>query len=163
MGIGYEGFYIEGDENEDLNPGKGWAGKEGQNFIENSAIDCIDYVGFHVWPDNWDSTIEYQREYIENHIKQGAELGKPVVMEEFGKIVEDPVGHKVRNEHLESAFEASESEAGADGPLKGTLFWHWYDEGVGPGKYGIRKSHENTWAIIEKHADFMNELYEDAP
>ncbi len=36
-----------------LNPGLGgsdWAAKEGQNFVANSQIPCIDYVGLHVWP-----------------------------------------------------------------------------------------------------------------
>lgn len=163
VGIGYEGFYHEDSEFADeMNPGQGWAGREGQNYIENADIDCVDYVGFHVWPDNWNSNITHMEEFIANHIAQGAELGKPVVMEEFGKIVEDPVDHEVRNEFLEAAFAVAEAEAGADGPLKGTLFWHWYAEGVGPGKYGIRKSHENTWNIIEDHADFMNEQCDEA-
>ena len=30
----------------------------------------------------------------------------------------------------------AEQNAKAHGPLQGTLFWHWYDIGLGPGKYG---------------------------
>jgi|AntAceMinimDraft_1070359.scaffolds.fasta_scaffold01876_3 mannan endo-1,4-beta-mannosidase len=36
----------------DKNPGS-WAEREGQDFIPNSQAACIDYVGIHVWPDDW--------------------------------------------------------------------------------------------------------------
>ena len=41
--------------------------------------------------------------------------------------------------------------------LSGTLFWHWYDRGVGPGKYGVQ-SHDDVFSVIVKHADAMNEI-----
>jgi hypothetical protein len=30
----------------------------------------------------------------------------------------------------------AEADAKSNGPLMGTLFWHWYDIGLGPGQYG---------------------------
>jgi mannan endo-1,4-beta-mannosidase len=58
VGIGYEGFYHEssGRRKFRTNPGRGgsrWAANEGQDFERNAATRCIDYVGIHVWPDNW--------------------------------------------------------------------------------------------------------------
>ena len=52
VGIGYEGFYGPGSGKLSENPGVGgsdWASKEGQDFIQNAQIGCIDYVGLHVW------------------------------------------------------------------------------------------------------------------
>ena len=56
--------------------------------------------------------------------------------QEFGKIVEDPA-QTVRNEYYKSAFSVAEENAKAHGPLQGTLFWHWYDAGIGPGQVSI--------------------------
>ena len=45
----YGGFYANGSGDEGGNPGREgstWAGREGQNFVENSKIDCIDFIGF---------------------------------------------------------------------------------------------------------------------
>ena len=44
-----------------------------------------------------------------------------------------------------------------NGRLSGTLFWHWYDRGVGPGKYGVR-SNDSTFKLIVEHAEAMNAI-----
>ena len=44
-----------------------------------------------------------------------------------------------------------------DGRLSGTLFWHWYDRGVGPGKYGVR-SNDDAFRAVERHARAMNAI-----
>jgi len=163
VGIGYEGFYGPGSGREKGNPAP-WATAEGQNFIENSAVSCIDYAGIHVWPDNWEFVnTEFQKTFIQEHIDDAsAGMTKPVVLEEFGKIVEDSSTHSIRNQYFESAFEVAEANVKSGGPLRGTLFWHWYDEGVGPGKYGVRTKH-STFDLIRQHAEFMNEQFETAP
>ena len=96
------------------------------------------------------------------------ESKKPFVLEEFGKIVDrnDPRQNREnerggrrtreRDEYFAAGFDVAEKLA-SEGLLAGTLFWHWYDRGVGPGKYGVR-SNDSTWALIEKHAEFMNAL-----
>ena len=46
---------------------------------------CIDYVGMHVWPDNWAlKTPEFQKSFIESHLRDVAASikGKPVILEE---------------------------------------------------------------------------------
>mmetsp|Transcript_2474 Transcript_2474/g.8808 ORF Transcript_2474/g.8808 Transcript_2474/m.8808 type:complete len:286 (+) Transcript_2474:898-1755(+) len=163
VGIGYEGFYGPGSGKERRNPAP-WATDEGQNFVENSKVQCIDYVGIHVWPDNWKfKDTGFQQRFIEEHIADTKEQipGKPFVLEEFGKIVEDGVSHSERNKYFSAAYEVAEASAKAGGPLRGTLFWHWYDEGVGPGKYGVRSSH-TTFELIRLHTELMNELFESA-
>lgn len=42
----------------------------------------------------------------------------------------------VRNKYFETAQNVAQESASSGGPLMGTLFWHWYDEGMGPGQYG---------------------------
>ena len=174
VGIGYEGFYGPDSGKTNLNPGLGgskWASQEGQDFIANSQTQCIDYVGIHVWPDDWNFMgTEFQKKFIQSHIDDAKRdiPGKPFVLEEFGKIVDknDPDENKlndkggrvtsVRDEYFRSAFEVAEAAA-AKGDLAGTLFWHWYDRGVGPGRYGVR-SNDSTFPIITAHVAAMNAI-----
>ena len=141
----------------DRNPGKGgstWASREGQDFIANNRASCVDYVGVHVWPDDWNfEGVDFQKTFIREHVEDARRdiPGKPFVLEEFGKIVDknDPEENrrndaggrvtKTRDAYFRAAYEAAEAAAEA-GDLAGTLFWHWYDRGVGPGK--VRRSIE---------------------
>jgi len=162
VGIGYEGFYGPDSGLTAGNPGLGgsdWASKEGQDFVANAKIKCVDYVGIHVWPDDWNFMgTDFQRKFIQQHIDDAKNNvpGKPFVLEEFGKIVEDKEKHVERNKYFEAAYGVAE-EAAKKGELQGTLFWHWYDRGVGPGRYGVRSS-DTTWPIIERHVDTMNAI-----
>ena len=88
--------------------------------------------------DNWKlKTPEFQKSFIESHLADVAASikGKPVILEEFGKITED-AAQTVRNQYFATAQAVAEDNAKSGGPLMGTLFWHWYDEGMGPGQYG---------------------------
>lgn len=52
--VGEEGFYgPDESKSDDMNPGSGWATLTGQNFIKNHAPPGIDFLGVHLWPDNW--------------------------------------------------------------------------------------------------------------
>ncbi len=111
-------------------------------------------VGMHVWPDNWGmKSPDFQKSFIESHLRDVATLGKPVILEEFGKITEDkaralpracggvlaaasrapdasPRTHasqpnEIRNKYFAAAHAVAEANAKAGGPLMGTLFWHW--------------------------------------
>jgi mannan endo-1,4-beta-mannosidase len=176
IGVGHEGFHGVGSGMEDRNPGNGgsrWAAREGQDFLRNAATPCVDYVGVHVWPDDWNlKTVDFLKKYVEEHARDANEAikspKKPFILEEFGKIVDrnDPRQNREnerggrrtreRDEYFAAGFDVAEKLA-SEGLLAGTLFWHWYDRGVGPGKYGVR-SNDSTWALIEKHAEFMNAL-----
>ncbi len=88
----------------------------------------------------------------------------------------------MRNEYFKSAYSVAEENVKSNGPLMGTLFWHWYDEGMGPGQvrssrwcprcmlladalhtqYGVHVS-DSTFPIITAHVDFMNAVFHDAP
>mmetsp|Transcript_24354 Transcript_24354/g.79478 ORF Transcript_24354/g.79478 Transcript_24354/m.79478 type:complete len:311 (+) Transcript_24354:561-1493(+) len=154
IGTGTEGFYGETSGELKKNNPADWASKEGQNLVENANIWCIDYVGIHVWPDNWAlETKEFQQDFIRAAIKNAETTGKPMVLEEFGKVRE---GGK-RDEYFESAFEVVEESIKANGPLKGWLFYHWYDDQIGPGSYGVHYN-EPTFDIVKANAASINAL-----
>ena len=176
VGIGTEGFYGEASGFAGENPGLGgsdWATREGQDFLRNAATKCVDYAGVHVWPDDWNFPgTAFQRRFIEQRIAATRDAlpggPKPFVLEEFGKTVSPTEDGEnapnarngratpTRVRYFESAYAVSEAAA-RDGALAGTLFWHWYDRGVGPGKYGVR-SNDDAFSSVERHARAMNAI-----
>jgi mannan endo-1,4-beta-mannosidase len=111
-----------------------------------SAPKNIDYVTFHMWPQNWswidadklDATFETGlakcRAYIATHIKLARALNKPLVLEEFGFPREGglnapsvPTTH--RDRFFRMVYDAVEADAKANGPFAGTNFWAWGGQG----------------------------------
>ena len=64
-----------------------WAGYTGQDFLPQHAVPAIDYAAVHLWPDNWKRTDQgFGSIWLNTHAANGAQLQKPVVVEEFGKV-----------------------------------------------------------------------------
>ena len=168
VAVGYEGFSDDSRRRDAdfMNPGKGggrWAGREGQDFLSQVVeSSCVDYAGIHVWPDAWDvETPEFQKQFILNRAKL-VNGKKPFVLEEFGIIVgkspeERKEDMKKRDLYFKNAFETTEKLA-KENKISGSMFWHFYDENVGPGRFGVRTSDASTWKMIENHAKFMARL-----
>jgi len=166
VSIGYEGFFGPASSKLSENPGLGgsdWASREGQDFTQNNLDPCVDFVGIHAWPDNWamrgpkDLT-----NYIESRLREtAAVIKKPFILEEYGKITNGDTTHKLRNSYFAAAMAAAEANAKAGGPLMGSLFWHLYDAGMGPGQYGVHAT-DSTWSLITQHTGVMNGLYASA-
>ena len=114
--------------------------------LKAHAAKDIDYVTFHMWPQNWswidpaklEATYESGearcRAYIETHIKLAKTLGKPLVLEEFGFPREgggnDPaIAASHRDRFFAMVYGALEADAKAGGPFAGTNFWAWGGEG----------------------------------
>merc|ERR1712157_134146 len=152
IGVGEEGFYGPDSGETEHNPAK-WAQDEGQDFVSNHESDCIGYVGIHIWPDNWKLlTVEFQTDFIQAAIDNTDKyLNKPFILEEFGKKYDG------KELWLKNAYNLAEESAAEGGPLRGTLFYHWYDEGIGPGSYGIQRSMPIFDEII-RHAKAMNAI-----
>ena len=77
--------------------------------------------------DNWGlKTPAFEKTFIESHLRDVAAAiqNKPVILEEFGKITEDPA-QTARNQYFQTAHAVAEDNAKAGGPLMGSLFWHW--------------------------------------
>lgn len=69
----------------------GWPLRTGQDFVPNHAVEGIDFTSIHMWPDNWDRTdLDFGKAWINAHLAQSRIMGKPLVLEEFGKAVGEP-------------------------------------------------------------------------
>jgi hypothetical protein len=53
------------------------------------AVDGIDFAAVHLWPDNWARTdMQFSQNWLWSHLVQSERrLGKPLVLEEYGKDV----------------------------------------------------------------------------
>eukprot|EP01024_Parvocaulis_polyphysoides_P020087 TRINITY_DN1924_c0_g2_i4.p1 TRINITY_DN1924_c0_g2~~TRINITY_DN1924_c0_g2_i4.p1 ORF type:complete len:608 (+),score=114.03 TRINITY_DN1924_c0_g2_i4:189-1826(+) len=162
--IGYEGFYGPGCDAA-YNPGT-WAQDNGQNSPVDHASEYIDFVGTHVWPDNWGRVdLEFTINWVKGKILEATELNKPLVLEEFGKATEtnDPQEvRRVRNPVYDVVLKQVEDNLVNNGPLKGALFWTW-NYGQAHMKfngYGIEEG-DATWDMIKEHTTRLRALREN--
>lgn len=102
--IGSDGFYQRANcQSEVANPqrsrgrdgtgpeGVGWPLLTGQDLVPNHAVSAIDYVAFHTWADNWGRPdLEFGRVWLREKVRNAAALGKPVLLDEFGKAASGP-------------------------------------------------------------------------
>lgn len=67
----------------------GWAQATGQDFIGNHDLPNIHYAAIHAWADNWQVDTKFLTQWVQNHMADAKAMGKPLVLEEFGKNVTD--------------------------------------------------------------------------
>ncbi|WP_437924531.1 cellulase family glycosylhydrolase [Sorangium sp. So ce291] len=124
-----------------------WPDYANSDFREFHDVPGIDYLTFHVWPENWgwydpaepidsdaeqslNAAITKTNEYIELQLEHARALNKPIVVEEFGLARDDKseaVESSVtkRNEYYATVFDAVvENEE-----LAGVNFWAWAGTG----------------------------------
>lgn len=59
--------------------------------MRNHSIPQIDFCTIHMWPDSWlgaandEAKLAFTKNWIECHINICRDLGKPLVISEFGK------------------------------------------------------------------------------
>jgi mannan endo-1,4-beta-mannosidase len=154
------------------------------------AFPEIDYCTAHIWPLNWSwvdakdiaatnaGALAKAREYIDQHSGYAAELGKPLVIEEFGYPRDgggyDPEGSThFKDAYYRLIYDAVEASAKSGGPIQGSNFWAWNGEGRAAhgdhhykdgdnflgdpphepqGWYGVFDSDATTKAVIAGHA-----------
>ncbi|PLV56249.1 cellulase family glycosylhydrolase [Thermotoga sp. SG1] len=79
----YEGFRPYGEEAEWAY--NGWSGVDWKRLLE---IETVDFGTFHLYPSHWgvspENYAQWGAKWIEDHIKIAKEIGKPVVLEEYG-------------------------------------------------------------------------------
>ena len=113
-------------------------GCEGQQGCESDpseyetihADPLVDYLTFHIWPDNWGFKDLYgdSQDQLQNHIDVARKLNKPLVVEEFGLIRDgheyDPsVPTTHRDEYYEWLFSKVVKSAKEGDLLAGANFW----------------------------------------
>lgn len=106
----------------------------------------VDYLTAHIWPGNWSwlklddmagtdaEARRLARDYIDQHIALAEDLGKPLVIEEFGyprdgDRYEPEAPTTYRQGFYRDVHAAVLESAKAGGPLVGSNFWAWSGEG----------------------------------
>jgi len=165
-------------------------------FVKAHQSDFIDYATFHLWPKNWgwfnakyaeqtfDSTSQNAKKYFNTHIILMKEIGKPIVLEEFGlsRDNEDckPASSTLyRDKYFSMIFELIYNSAKSGNPIAGSNFWGWGGKGrtqrdnfiwkIGDqfladppqepqGFNSVFDSDISTIKIIKTHSEKMNSL-----
>ncbi|PSC67829.1 Mannan endo-1,4-beta-mannosidase 1 [Micractinium conductrix] len=164
---GQEGFFAEGDPLERFNPGGKsdgnpslWGPRSGQDFRANHAHAAIDYAVIHMWPDNWrepNYDINWARDWITSHAQArawtaagggasaAAEIGKPLVLEEFGKEASEGQITSVRDPWYQMVHGLVEDSLATGGSLRAALFWQW----------------DGTWSPMGNRPETSNHVHVD--
>ena len=128
--------------------GEGVMGSIGRDevVLESQRSPDIDYLTAHIWPANWgwldptnmigtDANARRQAaDYIARHIGFARQLGKPLVIEEFGyprdgNLYDVASTTALRDEFYADIHAAVLADVRAEGPLVGSNFWAWNGEG----------------------------------
>jgi mannan endo-1,4-beta-mannosidase len=165
--------------------------------VTEHAIPEIDYLTTHIWPLNWgwvdsndlpgtwDSGAEKVRDYFAQHVAFARQLGKPLVIEEFGfprdRGLFDPGSPTTfKDRFYRLIYDQVAAGSSHGGPVAGSNFWAWGGEGrtgtpdhhfslgaahfVGDpphepqGWYSVFDRDESTKAVIRAHAAEMARL-----
>jgi mannan endo-1,4-beta-mannosidase len=115
-------------------------------FMTAHRPPAIDYLTCHLWPYNWGwfdpkrigETLPVSEsnalEYIAKHIGYARELGKPLVMDEFG-LARDSTAFlagsptTARDRYFEKILGMIQDSASAGAPIAGSNVWAWGGEG----------------------------------
>eukprot|EP01023_Acetabularia_acetabulum_P065556 TRINITY_DN869_c6_g1_i2.p1 TRINITY_DN869_c6_g1~~TRINITY_DN869_c6_g1_i2.p1 ORF type:complete len:480 (-),score=73.57 TRINITY_DN869_c6_g1_i2:224-1663(-) len=159
--VGEEGFYKLGC-NHQYNPDL-WATENGQDSPRDHASEHIDYLSSHIWLDNWGmaGNLDFITTWIQGKIQEAKLLGKPLVLQEFGKGTQSmsDAGEiaSVRDPVYQLVYSILEAELSNGGPFRGALFWTWnyghlHEQFFGQ---GIMKG-DSTWNIIQTHSSLIS-------
>ena len=159
--------------------------------LQAHAFPEVDYLTAHIWPQNWSwadpkdlagtwPTVEAKtREYIAAQVAIAQQLGKPLVIEEFGFPRDggsfDPsAATTFKDRFYGLIYHAVEDSIAKGGPIAGSNFWAWGGEGRAEhadrlfvrgdtsylgdpphepqGWYSVFDSDASTQALIRRHA-----------
>ncbi len=183
------------DENHMVSTGS--EGTFASDFVRTHQSSDIDYATAHFWAQNWnhydptnpdsgprsiDNAIAQMLDYLAEQIDLAStELGKPLVMEEFG-LARDMGSFDVnapttyRDRFFEELFAAIHASALDGGPAAGFNFWAWGGEGrpddafpwhgdpphEQPGWYAVYDTDLTTLALLADYAQRMHAIPEPA-
>ncbi|XP_022721049.1 mannan endo-1,4-beta-mannosidase 6-like [Durio zibethinus] len=144
--VGLEGFYgLNTTKGPEVNPGE-WAASLGSDFIQNSAIENIDFASVHAYPDSWiphadlGTKARYLTQWVDSHISDGDHvLRKPVLFTEVGSLVHvNKQGFADEDILLKTMYDKIYESAKKRQSGAGALIWQLLVEGVE--EYGDRFS-----------------------
>ena len=115
-------------------------------YKKSHSFKNIDYLVFHLWPNNWDwfkpdsvertfdSSVKKSIDYINKHIQVARQLKKPLVMEEFG-FRRDSLKYsanstvELRDKYFAVILKLISDSISQNAPFSGVNFWGWSGEG----------------------------------
>lgn len=162
-------------------------------YILAHKSTAIDYLTVHMWIKNWgwfdiknpDVTFDYAKQmaklYIDDHIRIAKELGKPLVLEEFGAERDEGDYLKIsstyyRDQYFDFVFKLIEKNQPY---FSGTNFWAFGgigEPGINPDRWqmgddylgdppqepqglnSVFVSDDSTWDVIRSHAERLIEI-----
>ncbi|WP_199798265.1 glycoside hydrolase 5 family protein [Aurantiacibacter spongiae] len=124
---------------------EGTQATNGSEDIVLTAHRQMDYLTAHIWPLNWgwvdgddlsgtwSEGSGLTHEYIAAHERLAGQLGKPLVIEEFGfprdgESYDPAAGTTFRQRFYATIYDAVERSVRSGGPLVGSNFWAWNGE-----------------------------------
>eukprot|EP01023_Acetabularia_acetabulum_P020348 TRINITY_DN2054_c0_g1_i1.p1 TRINITY_DN2054_c0_g1~~TRINITY_DN2054_c0_g1_i1.p1 ORF type:complete len:429 (-),score=56.32 TRINITY_DN2054_c0_g1_i1:1873-3159(-) len=126
--VGDEGFFDASSPAYEYCTPK-YAKKLGTDFIVNGSHKGIDFLSLHMYPNQWlpktdcfQDMLQFARVYIDAHTTAAKQMGKPLVLAEFGFSSSRPI-HKY--EYFTSIFQQIywNIMGDKDSPLHGSMFW----------------------------------------
>ncbi|KAK9827542.1 hypothetical protein WJX74_009674 [Apatococcus lobatus] len=167
--VGEEGFFAAGDPAINGNPQGTWSGKTGQDFRGNHMSKNIDFATIHMWPDNWkDLDSNFISNWLTSHMNVAKQLGKPLILEEFGREVDadsDAARDTERNPTHVEVYKTVQDSITTGGSLRAAMFWEWFVRPEGesiPGgitsrPYGISQFDNTYTGPIQDHANWISQ------
>jgi mannan endo-1,4-beta-mannosidase len=166
----------------------GSEGSWGGDFVTTHQSQYVDYTTCHIWVENWSKydpndasatslagATSFALGYLNAHDTAARQLGKPLVLEEFGLARDgwtaggkfDPAATVThRDSYYRSIYDAvAASLTSGQGALAGDNFWAWAGEARPPslwagdppqetsGWYSIYDTDNSTTALISSHAN----------
>jgi mannan endo-1,4-beta-mannosidase len=127
----------------------------GTDLFADHTSEYIDYATFHIWVQNWnifdplnpqltmDKAVEFSLKYIQRHDEIAMQLGKPLVLEEFGMSRDfdnhDPNSKTTYRDQFYSYIfsEVLDRAKTTASSIKGVNFWAWAGEGRPTNIHGL--------------------------
>lgn len=171
--VGMEGFWKSSSARftgMDASPAP-WSYSTGQDFHSNHAPAEITHTACHAWPANWAvgggltgiAPGIFMSNWLAAHIADARELGKPLILSEFGHSSLPDLALTSRDAFFHSAFSAIEASVAHGQPGAGDLFWHWYANDdrlkTAADQYAIYDDSE-TMRLVEQHAAVLGRAME---
>jgi len=170
--------------------------EDGQLYLDAHRTKDIAYLTYHLWPTNWswfdpkkpDETwagmLDKSLPYLNQHIDMAKQLGKPIVLEEFGlnrdgNVFDVKQPTTARDRFYDTVFSLIEKRARDGDPIAGWNFWAWGGAGraanadywwkpgndfVGDppqeeqGLYSVFDSDTSTTQLIAAHAQALQSI-----
>jgi len=140
---------------------EGWSGAAGNDFVANHSWTSVDFATVHSWADHWGMNQTQAMDLFDQQLEDATDtLGKPLVLEEFGRLRDGGGGTTGRDTWFADYYAHLASGAG-DGSNFWILYHDAYPDYDGYGVY--YPADASTIAVIEAEADRMNLLAAPEP